>query len=409
MVTGEFDLPASHIDVPAPARAELPPEGVAEDDILAEVRARFGRNQFNNAKNFGITYSGAPAPISRKVEELSAGQFFVEWAADTESGTMSMEREAVAMMATLLGKPNAPGFITTGGTESNLAALRLARNTGAVAEPEFIVPVTIHFSFRLGAELMGIKLVEIDVDDRTLQPRIEDVENAITARTVGMCCSAPAGSLGTMEPVEEFADLAWRKGLYFHVDAAFGGFILPFMRQLGYDIPPFDLSLPGVSSISTDGHKLGLLPISTGFFIAREAALFEAIPTERTLIHTTSSTKPGSRAASAWAVLRNLGNAGYLRSTEHVLQLRDIIADGITAIPGMELAAPRFISVVGFTSSTIDLAQVHELLDEDGWGHSYGVLRGMPFIRLSIHPSRDAEHAQGFVEAFQLAVTRAKN
>ena len=407
MVTGEFDLPAGHIEIPAVAATELPVEGVSESEVLADVQGRFQRNRFDQARNFAISYSGMPAPINRKVEEMAAGQFFVEWA-DTEAGTMSMEREAVGMMAGLLGSPDSPGFITTGGTESNLAALRLARNTGRQDEPEFIVPVTIHFSFRLGAELMGIKLVEVQVYGDDLQPRIEDVERAITPRTVGLCCSAPAGSLGTMEPVEAFAEVAHRKGLYFHVDAAFGGFILPFMRELGHHVPPFDLSLPGVSSISTDGHKLGLLPISTGFFIARDASLFEAIPTERTLIHTTSSTKPGARAACAWATLRNLGRAGYRRSTEHVLRLRDVIADGVTAIPGMRLAAPRFISVVGFTSDSIDLERVHELLDEAGWGHSYGVLRSMPFIRLSIHPSRDVEQAVGFVKAFEAAVVQAQ-
>ena len=408
MVAAEFDLPAGHVDIPPVAIAALPSRGIAEADVLAEVKERFGRNNYGHDRNFAISYSGIPAAITRKVEEMAVGEFFVEWA-DSETGTLSMEREAVGMMAGLLGKPDAPGFITTGGTESNLAALRLARNSGKRDAPEFIVPVTIHFSFRLGAELMGIHLVEVEVDDRTLLPDIADVERAITPRTVGLACSAPAGSFGTMEPVEAFADLAWRKGLYFHVDAAFGGFILPFMKELGYDVPPFDLSLPGVSSISTDGHKLGLLPISTGFFLARDAELFEAIPTERTLIHTTSSTKPGSRAAAAWAALRNLGWEGYVRSTRHVLALRDIIVDGVTAIPGMSLAAPTFISVVGFASTSIDLERVHRNLLEAGWGHSYGVLRGRPFIRLSIHPSRTTDGARGFVEAFEAAVARAES
>ena len=124
------------------------------------------------------------------------------------------------MMASLLGGDAAAGgFITTGGTESNLAAMRLARNTGRQAEPEIIAPVTMHFSFRLGAELMGIRLVEIDVDDETYLPRIEDVEKAITPRTVGLVCSAPGGSFGVLDPIEAFADLARRKGLYLHVDA----------------------------------------------------------------------------------------------------------------------------------------------------------------------------------------------
>lgn len=408
MPTAEFDLPAGHADVPPVPRTDFPEHGRPEDEVLEEVRHRFEDNRFEIDKNFAITYSGIPSSISRKVEAMAPGRFFVEWAEDSEPGTISMEREAVGMMAALLGKPDASGFITTGGTESNLASMRLARNKGNQAEPEIVAPVTMHFSFRLGAELMKIKLVEVDVDDETYLPRMEDVERAITPRTVGLVASAPGGNFGTMDPIESFADLAWRKGLYLHVDAAFGGFILPFMRDLGHEIPPFDLSLKGVSSIMTDGHKLGLLPIATGFFLARDSSLFETIPTERTLIHTTSSTKPGSRAAGAWATFRNLGREGYRRSTAHVLHLRDIIADGVTAIPGMTMAAPRFISVVGFTSRTINLGDVHNHMAEDGWGQGYGTIRGKPFIRLSIHPSRDEEHAHGFVKAFEAAVAHAR-
>ena len=409
MPAAEFDLPAGHLDAPGLPAVRFPETGRPEADVIDDVRGRFDEDRFEPDKNFSITYSGIPSAISREVEALARGRFFVEWACETELGTWSMEREAVAMMASLLGGDGgAGGFITTGGTESNLAAMRLARNTGRRAEPEIIAPVTMHFSFRLGAELMGIRLVEIDVDDETYLPRIEDVERAITPRTVGLVCSAPGGSFGVLDPVEAFADLARRTGLYLHVDAAFGGFILPFMRDLGHAIPPFDLSLDGVSSISTDGHKLGLLPIATGFFLVKDAAILEAIPTERTLIHTTSSTKPGSRAAAAWATLKHLGREGYVRSTAHVLGLADIIAEGVTAIPGMTLAAPRFISIVGFTSSSIDLELVHRLLAEDGWGQGFGVTRGKPFIRLSIHPSRDVEHAHAFVAAFEDAVARTR-
>ena len=408
MATQEFDLPAGHVDAPVLPEVAFPAEGRPDAEVLAEVRDRFDRNRFEIEKNFAITYSGHPAPISRAVEELAVGRFFVEWA-DAEQGTLSMERECVAMMAGLLGGgAGASGFITSGGTESNLTAMRVARNLGGIAEPEIVVPVTMHFSFRLGAELMKIKVVEVDVDDTTLLPRIEDVEAALTPRTVGLVCSAPAANWGTMEPVEAFADLAWRKGLFLHVDAAFGGFILPFMRDLGHDVPPFDFALPGVSSIATDGHKLGMLPISTGFFLLRDASQFESIPTERTLIHTTTSTKPGSRAAAAWATFRSFGRAGYQRSTAHVLHLRDIIADGVLAIPGMRLAAPRFISLLALTSDSIDLEAVHEHMAARGWGQNYGVLRGTPFIRLSIHPSRDVEHAKGFVAAFRDAVAAVR-
>jgi tyrosine decarboxylase / aspartate 1-decarboxylase len=407
MATAEFDLPAGHLTLPVAPPTPFPDSGATEDAVIADVTARLGENRFPPERNFAITYSGTPQAISRRVDALAQGTFFVEWADETETGTLGLEREAVRMMGSLLGAPEAAGVITTGGTESNIAALRLMRNQSRRSAPEVIAPVTMHFSFRLGAELLGIRLVEIDVGE-DFRPRIEDVARAITPDTVGLVASAPAGSFGVMDPVEAFADLATRHGLPLHVDAAFGGFILPFMRDLGYEVPPFDFALPGVTTMMTDGHKLGLLPIATGFFLSREPYLFETIPTERTLIHTTSSTKPGSRAAAAWATFRHLGRAGYVASTAHVLGLRDRIVQGITAIPGMTLMAPPFITVVGFASNDIDLRQVHERLASDGWGQGYGELRGRPFIRLSIHPSRTVEAADGFVRAFEHAAHEAR-
>jgi len=158
----------------------------------------------------------------------------------------------------------------------------------------------------------------------------------------------------------------------------------------------------------TDGHKLGLLPIATGFFLSREPGLFETIPTERTLIHTTSSTKPGSRAATAWATLRHLGRAGYRASTAHVLAVRDRIIEGLTAVPGVSLIAPPLITVVAFTSDAIDLRVVHERLAAEGWGQGFGEIRGRAFIRLSIHPSRTLGAADGFVAAFERAAATAR-
>jgi tyrosine decarboxylase / aspartate 1-decarboxylase len=404
MTAGEFDMPASHLDAPVVPRCPFPEAGVDEDKVVAEVEQRYAQNRYPIDRNFSITYSGIPSAVSQRIDAMSAGRYFVEWGADTESGTMSMEREAVAMMGSLLGNPAAQGFITTGGTESNIAAMRLARNSGKQDEPEVVGPTTMHFSFRLAAELMGIKLVEVDVDKETYLPRLDDIERAITPRTVGIVCSAPMGLFGTMDPVEELSELAWAKGLYLHVDAAFGGFILPFLPALGVPVAPFDMSLRGVSSISTDGHKLGMMPVATGFFLTSDTGIFETVPTERTLIHTTSSTKPGGRAASAWATLRALGRSGYVDSTRHLLRLRETITSGVTAVPGIRLVVPPLVGLVGITSDSVDMAAVHTWLDAHGWGQSYGELRGTRFIRLSIHPSRTLESAAGFVEAFRQAV-----
>ena len=408
MISAEFDKPAGRTPVVTAPVTPFPDQGTGEAEVIGGIRERLGRNPYDVDRDFGNSYSGIPHPITHQLDELMRSTYFVEWAADQQPGTMEIEREAVRMMASLLGAPEGAGFITSGGTESNLASMRLARAHGGQAQPQIVAPVTMHFSFRMGAELMGIELVEVEVDRQSFVPRIEDVERALTPRTVGLVCSAPAGGFGTLEPVEAFADLARRKGLWLHVDAAFGGFMLPFKRELGHPVEPFDFALPGVTSMMTDGHKLGLMPIATGFFIVREPSLFDAIPTESTLIHTTSSTKPGSRAAAAWALMKHLGRAGYRRSTAHLMELVRMLADGIGRTADFRLLATPAVSVVAFTSPTIDLADVHRRMAERGWGQGYGELRGMPFIRLSVHPSRDRHSAEGFLRALADAARDAR-
>ena len=201
-----------------------------------------------------------------------------------------------------------------------------------------------------------------------------------------------------------FADLAQRKGLYLHVDGAFGGFILPFMRGLGRDVPPFDFSLPGVSSIMTDGHKLGLMPVATSFFMVRDEEMLQAIPTQDTVIHNLTATKHGDRAATAWAVMRRLGRQGYMESTRHVLELVDLVTNGIEAIEGLRLVVKPFTTLVSFTSDRYDLQKVDQELQARGWGHSYGMAHGIPRIRLSIHPQRDLQHARQFIQALNDSV-----
>ncbi|CAI7990796.1 Sphingosine-1-phosphate lyase 1, partial [Geodia barretti] len=61
-----------------------------------------------------------------------------------------------------------------------------------------------------------------------------------------------------VDPVPTISGLAIRHNLPLHVDACFGGFMLPWVEKLGYSLPEFDFRLPGVTSMSADIHKYGL-------------------------------------------------------------------------------------------------------------------------------------------------------
>ena len=343
-----------------PPPQPFPETGLSAEATLDGVRERLSQDPYEVERNFGVSYVGPHLiAITQQAAELAAGTFFTEWARDMNPGTHQLEKEAVRMMASLLGHPEAVGFITSGGTESNLSALRLARNLARKDSPEVIMPESAHYSFRVAAELMGLRLHEVPLDG-AFRPRMDQVETLINERTIALVCSAPDGSLGQLDPVSEFADLAAQHGLYLHVDAAFGGFFLPFMRDLGYDVPPFDFSLPGVSSIMTDGHKLGLLPVATGFFLVRDEAMLQAIPIETTVIHNITATKPGDHAAAAWAVMQRLGRAGYRESARRIVEVVDTIVAGIEAIEELRLVVKPLIPVVNFTSDVLDVEQIYQ-------------------------------------------------
>src|SRR5688572_11991526 len=98
MASAEFDLPGKHLTLPVAPTTAFPEVGETEDAVVAQVETRLRENRFPPERNFAITYSGTPQAISRRVESLAQGTFFVEWADETESGTLGFEREAIRMM-----------------------------------------------------------------------------------------------------------------------------------------------------------------------------------------------------------------------------------------------------------------------------------------------------------------------
>lgn len=71
-----------------------------------------------------------------------------------------------------------------------------------------------------------------------------------------MVGSAPNYPYGTMDDIEEIAALGRQYNIPVHVDSCLGGFVAVFMKEAGFDIRPFDFSVPGVTSISADTHKV---------------------------------------------------------------------------------------------------------------------------------------------------------
>ncbi len=180
-----------------------------------------------------------------------------------------------------------------------------------VKEPEVVLPESTHFSFKKICQMLQLKPVYADLDD-SFRVDPSSVEKCISDSTVAIVGSAGTPELGVVDPIEKLSEIALNHKLYLHVDAAFGGLVIPFLPNARFR---FDFSLDGVQSITVDPHKMGLATIPAGGILFRENKTLEFIKTQTPYLtedsqYTFIGTRTGASAAASWTVLNVLGKRG---------------------------------------------------------------------------------------------------
>ncbi|MDD1721905.1 MAG: tyrosine decarboxylase MfnA [Methanothrix sp.] len=236
-------------------------------------------------------------------------------------GVADMEERVVAMLGELLGCPNACGYVSTGGTESNIQAIRAARNEAGIKNGNIVVPASAHFSFDKIGDLLSLEVRKAELDE-SLRVDLSSVEGLVDERTVALVGIAGTTEFGQVDPIEDLARLAVEKGIHLHVDAAFGGFVLPFLKRRF----KWDFSLPGVSSITIDPHKMGLSTIPAGGLLFRGPECLSALETEthyltRARQASLTGTRSGAAAAATYAVMMHLGREGFQKVVDYCMDL----------------------------------------------------------------------------------------
>lgn len=266
-----------------------------------------------------------------------------------EPGAARIEND-VLDACILLGGGNgsmARGNLTSGGTESNFCALQAmrawARKTRgeSLKRPNVIAPHTIHATIHKAAQVLDIELRTVmhspfeAVDVSAMEALIDD-------QTIGLLGSAPSWPFGQVDPIEPLGQVALAHDLWLHVDGCVGTYVLPFFRELGEPIPAFDLSVPGVRSLSGDLHKYGFAPkpLSTILWASAEEQRHHFLPvTDWPCGLYVSQSLVGSRPfapiAAAWGLFRGLGHAGYLANARQVLDTRNRILKAAGDIDGL--------------------------------------------------------------------------
>ena len=325
------------------------------------------------------------------------------------------EAEIIAMTLDILGAKNITdaepvGLLTTGGTGSIAHAMLAYREYYANerTRPNVIKPETAHPAFSKACHLFGIELREAPIDPVTTQVDLDWVRSHIDANTVALIGSACNYGYGTVDPIMELGELALERNVGLHVDGCLGGFILPFGRELGYDIPAFDFAIPGVTSISADTHKYGYALKGTSVLSFRDKSLRNSqyfYQTDWTGGKYCSPGMDGSRSggllAATWASMVQLGREGYMKYAKEIFSTSASMQAAVRSHPELRiLGNPSFL--FSFTSDDFDVYHVNDFLRQRGWrlnGQQYPNALHMAVTRPQTQP--------GVVEAWEVDLADA--
>jgi glutamate/tyrosine decarboxylase-like PLP-dependent enzyme len=290
-----------------------------------------------------------------------------------------MEREIIEMAAGLFHGPSTTvGTVTSGGTESILCAVaayrdRARRKKPWIVFPELVVPTTIHPAFDKAAHYFGVKLIKVPVGP-DFRADVRAMAKAISWKTIGICASAPQYAHGVVDPIAELGALAQKKGLPLHVDACVGGFILPWLEQLGRPVPRWDFRVAGVTSISADLHKFAyagkgasVLAWRTIEDMRHQIFVATDFPGGIYASPTMIGTRPGGPIAAAWATLQSFGADGYLALASQAADAADRFRAGIRAIPGLTLLGNSDSTIVSYAAVRADVYAIADRMEARGW------------------------------------------
>ncbi|MHA1220911.1 MAG: tyrosine decarboxylase MfnA [Candidatus Heimdallarchaeota archaeon] len=292
--------------------------------------------------------------------------------------TVKMEQEVLSELALLLQAPKSwCGSITSGGSESNLigcwAARNWARKNHGIKHGKIIFPKSVHVSFEKAADLLSVEPTWVALNEKH-QIDIEAVKEALDKNTIAIVGIAGATGTGVCDDIVALSEIALDNNLFLHVDAAHGGTIYPFFKDLGLDAPSFGFENEGVKSITIDTHKLLGSLIPGGSIIFRDESISEVISKgisylsdATTKQFTITGTRPGNAVISSWVLLKKLGRQYIIERTKYCLDLTKYLVDKMKEISELKLVFEPIINIVGFTSTSFTSNELADKLRLKGW------------------------------------------
>jgi tyrosine decarboxylase/aspartate 1-decarboxylase len=297
-----------------------------------------------------------PHPAARRAAE----RFLATNPGDpgTYDTVADLERQAVELLGTITGHPDPAGYVTSGGTESNIQAVRIARNRADADAVNVVAPESAHFSFWKAAELLDVELRTAPLID--YQADVDAMADLVDEQTALIVGVAGTTEYGRVDPIPALADLATDADALLHVDAAWGGFYLPFTDH------NWHFGHADVDTITIDPHKAGRAAIPAGGLLTRSPALLDQLAIETPYLEssdqvTLTGTRSGAGVASAVAAIDALWPEGYHDQYVTAMNNAEWVAQELLA-RGYDVVEPELPLLAADVSETV----IDELRDR-GW------------------------------------------
>jgi L-2,4-diaminobutyrate decarboxylase len=351
-------------------RDPLPHQGIGARTALAELTRTLSAGAADPAHPFCAAHLHCPPLAVGVAADLAAAvlnQSLDSW--DQAPAATELEHQVVAGLAHLVGysAERAGGVVTSGGTESNLIGLLLARDAAPDAALRVFCSRLAHFSVARGARLLGLPAravvdVDTDADGRmdvaALDTALVEARRQTPRARAVVVATAGTTDLGSIDPLPDLARVCEARDASLHVDAAYGGGAL-FSDRLR----PLLAGLARADSVALDLHKLGWLPIPAGVFLSRDRDLFTPLTTRVSYLNPADDERAGipsllgrslrtTRRADVLKIavaLRALGLAGMGALVERCHDLAHYAADRIAARPDLVLHARPVLTTVVFS------------------------------------------------------------
>jgi aromatic-L-amino-acid/L-tryptophan decarboxylase len=341
------------------------------EDALNRFEQAYPKSYNTAAPGFLAYIPGGGLFMSAVADLLadSVNRYTGIWAA--APALCQIEADVVRWMLDIFGLPSSSrGILTTGGSMANFSALvtaRVAKLDEDFSDGVIYATEQIHASVQKAARLGGFPSRAIRIVDCDEQLRMDPKalrEAMVSDRSAGrrpFCIVASAGTTntGAIDPLEELADVAEEEELWFHVDAAYGG----FFQLTEYGRAAFR-GISRADSITLDPHKGMFLPYGTGSLLVRDGErLLEAhtvgsdirymqdLPDDPDAINFAGYSPELTRdfrGLRVWLPLRVHGVEAFRATLEEKLELTTILADGIRGIDGLEVVYEPQLTVVPF-------------------------------------------------------------